>query len=59
MTANGGGITPRLKFRGREVKLTGYFENRSYRKDGETKTLRQFVLVNVELLELKVREKIA
>lgn len=48
-----------MKFRGREVKLTGYFENRSYRKDGETKTLRQFVLVNVELLELKVREKIA
>ncbi|HET9208743.1 MAG TPA: hypothetical protein VFR03_00005 [Thermoanaerobaculia bacterium] len=52
------GLGFRLK-KGDKVKLTGYFENRSYQKDGETKTLRQFVVVGVELLKLKVREEIA
>jgi single-stranded DNA-binding protein len=42
--------------KGDRVKLTGYFQNRSYQKDGATKTVRQFVVVGIELLKLKARE---
>jgi single-stranded DNA-binding protein len=42
--------------KGDKVKLTGYFQTRTYQKDGETKTLRQFVVVNIEVLKLKVRD---
>jgi single-stranded DNA-binding protein len=42
--------------KGDRVKLTGYFQNRSYQKDGQTKTLRQFVVVGIEVLKLKVRD---
>jgi single-stranded DNA-binding protein len=42
--------------KGDRVKLTGYFQNRSYQKDGQTKTLRHFVVVGIEVLKLKVRE---
>lgn len=41
------------------VKLTGYFQTRSYKKDGKTKTLRQFVVPNLEPLKLKLREEAA
>jgi single-stranded DNA-binding protein len=42
--------------KGDRVKLTGYFQNRSYQKDGETKTVRQFVVVGIEVLKLRARE---
>jgi hypothetical protein len=42
--------------KGDRGKLTGYFQNRSYQKDRQTKTLRQFVVVGIEVLKLKVRE---
>jgi single-stranded DNA-binding protein len=50
-----------FRFRkGDRVKLSGHFQNRSYTtKDGETKTVRQFVVVTIEPLKLKVRDEIA
>ena len=51
------GVCFRLR-KGDRVKLTGHFQNRSYTKDGETKTVRQFVVGNVEPLKLKVREEV-
>jgi single-stranded DNA-binding protein len=42
--------------KGDRVKLTGYFQNRSYQKDGEEKTVRQFVVVGIEVLKLRARE---
>ncbi len=52
------GLAFRLR-KGDRVKLTGYFEKRTYEKDGEKKTVRQFVVVNLEPLKLKVREEVA
>jgi single-stranded DNA-binding protein len=52
------GLAFRLR-KGDRVKLTGYFEKRTYEKDGEQKTVRQFVVVNLEPLKLKVREEVA
>ena len=51
-----------FRFRkGDRVKLRGYFEDRTYvdKKDGETKTSRQFVVLGAELKQLKVRHQAA
>jgi single-stranded DNA-binding protein len=52
------GLAFRLR-KGDRVKLTGYFETRTYKKDGDTKTMRQFVVVGVEPIKLKVRDEVA
>jgi single-stranded DNA-binding protein len=52
------GVAFRLR-KGDRVKLTGSFQTRTYQKDGKTKTMRQFVVVNLEVLKLKVREEAA
>ena len=41
--------------KGDNVKLVGYFEDRTYTKDGEQKTTRQFVVVNCEIKRMKIR----
>jgi single-stranded DNA-binding protein len=52
------GVAFRLR-KGDRIKATGYFQNRSYEKDGETKTVRQFVVLSYEPVKLKVREEVA
>lgn len=52
------GIAFRLR-KGDRVKLTGYFQKRTYEKDGETKTIRQFVVTNLEVQKLRVRDEVA
>ena len=51
------GVCFRMR-KGDNVRLNGYFQNRTYEKDGETKTVRQFVVCSAELLKAKVREEI-
>lgn len=46
--------------KGDRVKLTGYFEDRTYTdKNGETKTGRQFVVLGASLVKLKTRHEAA
>jgi single-stranded DNA-binding protein len=52
------GLAFRLR-KGDRAKLTGYFQDRTYENDGKAKTVRQFVVVNVEPLKLKAREELA
>jgi single-stranded DNA-binding protein len=49
------GIGFRLR-KGDRVQLNGYFEDRTYEKNGETKTVRQFVVNGYEIKKLKTRE---
>ena len=45
--------------KGDNVKLVGYFEDRTYTKDGEQKTTRQFVVEGCEIKRMKIREAVA
>jgi single-stranded DNA-binding protein len=45
--------------KGDRVSLTGFFKTRTYEKDGETKTVREFVITNAKLERMKVREQAA
>ena len=45
--------------KGDRIKVRGYFKERQYSKDGETKTIREFVVTAAELQTLKVREQAA
>jgi hypothetical protein len=35
--------------KGNRLKVTGYFRNRTYRKDGEEKTLRELIVTAAEI----------
>ena len=53
------GVGFRLR-KGDRVKLTGYFEERTYTtKEGETKSSRQFVVVAAEIKRIKIRHEAA
>jgi hypothetical protein len=56
VSVDGEGVSFRLR-KGDRVKVVGYFQKRSYEKDGETKIVRQFVVVSIEPVKLKVREE--
>ncbi len=46
--------------KGDRLELFGYFEIRTYiDKQGESKTIRQFVVENSRILDLKIREEVA
>jgi hypothetical protein len=57
VSVDGEGVSFRLR-KGDRVKVVGYFQKRSYEKDGETKIVRQFVVVSIEPVKLKVREEV-
>jgi len=41
--------------KGDKLELVGYFEDRTYQKDGEPKTIRQFVVEGLLIREMKIR----
>jgi single-stranded DNA-binding protein len=43
--------------KGDRVKVKGYFRERSYEKDGETKTVRDFVVKDLKVERRKVRKE--
>ena len=45
--------------KGDNVKLVGFFQDRTYTKDGEEKTIRQFVVEGCEIKHMKVRSAAA
>ena len=51
------GIAFRLR-KGDRVRLTGFFQDRTYEKDGELETIRQFVVIDVQPVKFKVRKEI-
>jgi single-stranded DNA-binding protein len=51
------GIAFRLR-KGDTVRLRGFFQNRTYEKDGLLKTIRQFVVVDAQPIKFKVRQEI-
>jgi single-stranded DNA-binding protein len=48
----------RLVAKGDRVKVKGYFRERSYEKDGETKTVRDFVVKDLKIERRKIREEV-
>jgi single-stranded DNA-binding protein len=48
----------RLFRKGDRVKLTGYFELRTYVKDGETRRMRQFVVKAGEIERAKIHREV-
>ncbi len=49
----------RLVRKGDRVKVKGTFRERSYQKDGETKTVRDFVIQDLAFERQKIRERVA
>ena len=47
----------RLVRKGDRVKVKGTFRQRSYQKDGETKTVRDFVLQDLAFERQKIRQR--
>ena len=45
--------------KGDKLELVGYFEDRTYQKDGEPKTIRQFVVEGLLIREMKIRQAAA
>jgi single-stranded DNA-binding protein len=45
--------------KGDRIKVRGYFRDRQYVKDGETKTIRELIVTGAELVRLKVRQEAA
>ncbi|MBZ0102423.1 MAG: single-stranded DNA-binding protein, partial [Thermoanaerobaculia bacterium] len=47
----------RLVGKGDRVKVKGHFRERSYEKDGETKTVRDFVVEDLKIERHKIRHR--
>lgn len=47
----------RLVGKGDRVKVKGHFRERSYQKDGETKTVRDFVVEDLKIERQKIRHR--
>ena len=49
----------KLYRKGDRVKLTGFFEDRRYEKEGELKEFRQYVVKSAELQKPRIRQEAA
>jgi single-stranded DNA-binding protein len=45
--------------KGDRIKVRGYFKERQYTKDGETKTIKEFVVTAAELQAMRIRQQAA
>ena len=50
-------LPPRTPGKGDRVKVKGHFRERTYQKDGETKTVRDFVVEDLKIERRKIRHQ--